>query len=669
MVRRVVSAMAELKLRLLGGFELEGSNSKRLPTRKAEALLSYLAMPAGREHSREKLASLLWGDWSDVKARHSLAQTLHLIRKTIGANGSEVLQSDSRRIAVNASCVEVDVATFETLVARKTTDAFARAAPLYKGNFLSGIHVQQVAFEAWLVGEQRRLHNMAVDALEALLQQQFDQDEDDNAVTTALQLLTLDPLNESVHRTLMLIHYRADRRQAAIRQYLSCAEQLNRELGIEPDEETTRLYREISNSGARCTGHAVTSDANGRTVPATTSSPDMPSIAVLPFKNISREADQEYIGDGIAEDLITALSKFRPFFVIARNSSFSYKGKETAFNQITHELGVRYVIEGSVRKAGNRVRITSQLIDAETNNHLWADRYDRTYSDLFHLQDDMAATIVGAIEPQLSTSERRRARRKHPENLNAWEYYQRALWHQLRRRKEDEKMAGRLFQNAIEADPDFSLAYAGVAEHFRRIVFSGWTKRPEQFRQNAMEAACMAVSLDDKDAYAHCALGRMHTMQGDYDAAISELEESIQLNPNLAMAKFALGYAFTWFGRAKEALPLFNEAIRQSPRDPQRMSMETMIGYSHLILKEYEDAILWLKKSSRGPVANPWGRLGLAAALVALERKEEAQSAIYESLRGHPGLCLKTVAALLRPRFTENNERYLDYLRVAGLPD
>ena len=661
--------MAVLKLKLLGGFELEGADRQRLPTRKAEALLAYLVMPAGRTHSREKLASLLWGDAGVANARHCLAQTLHLIRKTLGANSTNPLRADSRTIAADGSSVDVDVATFEKFAAQKTKDALAQAASLYKGDFLGGIHVREVAFESWLLGEQRRLHNMAENALETLLQQQFDKDEDDAAAETALQLLSLDPSNESVHRTLMRIYCRADRREAAIRQYLSCAEHLRRELGIEPDKETTRLYQEVSNN-YRPYRHRAGSIADHREKDSIVHlPPDMPSIAVLPFANLSHEPDQEYFSDGIVDDLITALSKFRSFFVIARNSSFAYKGTELAISQVARELGVRYVIEGSVRKIDDRVRITSQLIDAETNHHLWAERYDRDFKDIFDLQDEMTTTIVGAFEPRLSESERMRAKRKHPESLSAWDCYQRGLWYHLKRTREDEEEAGSLFQSAIELDPQFSLAHAGLAEHFRRKVFYGWTDKPEQVRLNALQSAQEAVSTDDGDAYAHCTLGRVYTMQGNFEAAFSELEESLELNPNLALASFSLGFALTWFGRARDALPLLHKAIRQSPRDPQRSSMEMMIGYSYYMLKEYDQSVEWLERSSRHSASGSWSQLGLAAAFVALERMDDARTAINEALRFRPDLSLRSVATMLRPQYSENNERYLNSLRMAGLPE
>ena len=397
--------------------------------------------------------------------------------------------------------------------------------------------------------------------------------------------------------------------------------------------------------------------------------PDKPSIAVLPFDNMSGDPEQEYFSDGITEDIITALSKFRWFFVIARNSSFTFKGKSVDVKQVAEELGVRYVLEGSVRKAGSRVRITAQLIDAASGNHVWAERYDRELADIFDLQDEMTATIVGAIEPELGSAERERAKRKPPDSLDAWNQYQRGLWHLWRYTREDADEAERLFQSAIDLDPGFSSAHAGVAYLAVFYVLYGWTDLPDQTIDRALRAGQLAVSADDKDPFAHFALGRVQAFQGDFESAIAELEKAIDLNPNLALAHYGLGFALTWSGQPREALPYFHKAIRQSPNDPALWSFETTVGFALTHLDERVEALEWLRKSARHPNSFLWPNLNLAVEFVEQEEWDKARAAIDTELELRPDLSVTAVAAMLGSLHPDMKERHLDGLRKAGLPE
>ncbi len=296
--------------------------------------------------------------------------------------------------------------------------------------------------------------------------------------------------------------------------------------------------------------------------------PDKPSIAVLPFVNMSDDPEQEFFADGIAEDVITTLSCFRSLFVIARNSSFTYKGNAVDITQVSRELGVRYVVEGSVRKAGNRVRVTAQLIDALSGNHLWADRFDGTLEDVFDLQDRITEQIVLAVAPEVEAHERERARRKPPENLDAWELFQRGLWHFYKITADDNLEARQLFQRATDLDPNFSSPHAGVAytHFFDRI--QGYVDDPDASLIQGLAVAERAVALDDKDAFAQYVLGRLLNFNAQSDRAIATLEKAVALNPNYAQGHYALGSALNWDGRAEEAVPKLDLAMRLSPQDP-----------------------------------------------------------------------------------------------------
>ncbi len=397
--------------------------------------------------------------------------------------------------------------------------------------------------------------------------------------------------------------------------------------------------------------------------------PDKPSIAVLAFDNLSGDPDQEYFADGVAEDIITALSKFRWFFVIARNSSFTYKGKSVDVKQVGEELGVRYVLEGSVRKVGSRVRISAQLINAATGNHVWAERYDRELTDIFELQDQMTTTIVGTIEPELGDAERERAKRKPTNNLDAWDQYQRGLWHHYRFTEDDLEKAEQLFQSAIELDPGFSRAHANLAYVLLNRVSHGWSDAVAETLGRAMKAGRQAVSLDDKDAFAHMAAGRSLTLRGEFETAIAELEKALDLNPNLANAYHSLGYTLYWSGRAEEALPFFHKAMRHSPHDPLRWTFEYHAGTAHAMLSEYEEAIEWYRKASRHATSGFWPHVGLVFALAELDRLEAARAALDDALSIRADLSVSVIASVNHTMHLEYRERYLDALRKVGLPE
>jgi adenylate cyclase len=399
--------------------------------------------------------------------------------------------------------------------------------------------------------------------------------------------------------------------------------------------------------------------------------PDKPSIAVLPFDNLSGDSDQDYFADGIAEDLITALSRIRWMFVTARNSSFAYKGQSPDVRQVGQELGVRYVLEGSVRKGGNRVRISAQLIDTSSGNHVWAERYDRELVDLFDLQDEITETLVAAMQTEVGVFESERAHRKPPENLDAWESYQRGLWQLRRFTAEDLGEARRLFQRAIDLDPNFAqpVAAMGITLILQMILF--YTESPLETLDEALQCANKAIALDDKEAMAHLALGRVQTLRGEYDAAIAELRTAIDLDPSLALAHFVLGVALVPTEELDEAISEYDKAIRLSPRDPVIWEFFAQRAWARLLLRDYEAAVEDAQRAIRHPAAASYPHAILASALALLNRREEANIALAKLLEIKPDF---SPNALLAARYPLNPEAlrplfktWIDGLRKAGL--
>jgi TolB-like protein/Flp pilus assembly protein TadD len=408
--------------------------------------------------------------------------------------------------------------------------------------------------------------------------------------------------------------------------------------------------------------------AQGSAAPAMPSAlPDKPSIAVLPFDNLSGDPEQEYFADGIAEDLITALSRMRWLLVTARNSTFSYKGQSPDVRKVGRELGVRYVLEGSVRKGGNRVRISAQLIDASDGNHIWAQRYDRELADIFDVQDEITLTIAGAIEPELAQIERERARRKPADNLDAWDLSQRGLWHMWQFSEDDNAEARRLFRRAIDIDPRFAAAHANLSySHYLDSVLA-YSDSPQQSFALAETAAKQAIAIDDKDAMAHCTLGRALTAKGDHLAAIAELRAAIDLNPSFALAHYGLGLALMFHGQAVEAVPEFETSRRLSPHDPYMWAFEAMGAGAHIVLGQFEDAERLGRSAIHRPGAGFWAYAALASALGGLGRIEEARPALDKLLELNPDFSpewFETVNVGADPSFTTP---YFEGLRKAGL--
>lgn len=343
--------------------------------------------------------------------------------------------------------------------------------------------------------------------------------------------------------------------------------------------------------------------------------PAKPSIAVLPFQNMSGDAEQEFFADGMAEDIITSLSRYRSLFVIARNSTFAYKGISPDLRDVSRELGVRYILEGSVRKGGNRVRVTAQLIEGETGNHIWAERYDRNLDDIFALQDEITETIVSAIGPEIDQVERERAKRLPPENLSAWELYQRGLWHLYRFNHDDNNVAQRLFQNSCENAPNFAPALSGLTHAIYYAFMHGYTTDREASLENAYQKGRTAVGVDERDADAHFALGRILYLRRELTASLKEFEAAISLNPNFAHAYLGHGTALLFDGQLAESIDACDRAARLSPHDPVMWTIQTVKTLSLVCLNRINEAVDVGRECIRQPTA-PWtAYLVLASAL------------------------------------------------------
>jgi TolB-like protein/Tfp pilus assembly protein PilF len=399
--------------------------------------------------------------------------------------------------------------------------------------------------------------------------------------------------------------------------------------------------------------------------------PDKPSIAVLPFTNMSGDPEQEYFADGMVEEIITGLSRFRWLFVIARNSSFTYKGRAVDVRQVGRELGVRYLLEGSVRKSATRIRIAGQLIDASSGTHLWADRFEGASEDIFALQDQVTARVVGAIAPRLEQAEIERARRKPTESLDAYDLFLRGLANVHKWTREDTDEALHCFCKAIALDPNFAAAYAAAAMCFCVRKAFGWVLDREKEIAEATRLARLAVQFGKEDASALCLAG--HTLAfvaSEIDDGIAMQDQALLINPNLALGWATSGWAKVWLGELDQAIERFSQALRLTPIDPRNFFILEGMAYAHFFADRFDDALAWAKMAVRD-LPTSHSALRIAAASCALAgRDEEAKRLVARLLEIDPALRISDFQkGLGHYRHPEQPAKYLNALRKAGISE
>ena len=398
--------------------------------------------------------------------------------------------------------------------------------------------------------------------------------------------------------------------------------------------------------------------------------PDKPSIAVLPFENMSGDPEQEYFADGMAEDIITALSRIDMLFVIARNSSFTYKGRAVDIRQVARELGVRYVLEGSVRKAGNRVRITGQLIEAESGAHLWADRFDGALEDIFDLQDQIAESVVGVIEPTLRSAEIERAKRKRPENLDAYDFQLRAMPHVFALRNEENLRAIELLDRAIELDPGMAMALAVKGWCMTQRIAFGWQALTPEWRAEAVKLARAAIAADDQNAAVLATAGFVLVAMGrEYRTGIAAVRRALELNDNSAYVCMHTGYSLALSCEFDEGISLLQRASRLSPVDQLTYHFMSGIAVAHTLARRPEEGYEYALKSiaENDGWSQSWRLLAITSAH--LGRLDEARETMKTVIKLEPNITISSMREWVPYRDAASIEYFLDGLRMAGVPE
>jgi len=657
-----------LRLTMLGGFQACDRAGRKIEvgSTKAALMLACLALRPGEAQPREKLMALLWSDRGESQARGSLRHAVWTLRHAVEGLAPCPLVIEGETLSLDPAAVDTDVLALERSLADGSAEALQAAVTLCRGEFLEGVRVRDRAFQNFQRLEQERIHELAVDACNRLMHHQLRGQSIESAADTAKRLLEMDPLHEPARRTLMRYYARKGQISLALKQYQTCHNLLRDELQVEPDEETKALFDEI-----RTARPCIPADqeANGKEAAREWETPLVqqakPSIAVLPFLNLSGDPEQEYFSDAVTGDIITALSRLRWFLVISRNSTFVYKGKAVDTKEIGRDLGVRYLLEGSVRRSGNRLRVTAQLVDAATGVHHWGQNYDRELTDIFNVQDDITQSVTAAIEPKLIAAEGLRSERRSPENLDAWDFVMRALARYGRMTTRESDAAIEMLREAVRKYPDYGPAHSLLAFALLVSGHVGWILESHDL-QEAAELAKRAAEIDDEDPWAHLALGYLSFAQRQTEEAAGHFSRALDLNPNFATAYGYLGWAMAFDGRSEEAIHYFQQALRMSPHDPLKAFFYSGTCVAHYYARRYETAIEWGRKAIMERPGFTAAHRILCASLAQAGRWEESRKAMEALRKVQPNVSIAWIEEHV-PYTAKAMPHFLDGMRKAGL--
>ena len=600
------------RLRLLGTFALHGNDGKLIAivSKKNRALLAVLALSPSFRATRERLAGLLWGDRGDEQARDSLRQSIAVLRKDLGENASFILKSTGDLIELRPEIITIDVTEFLATKNEDNVETLRRAAAIYAGDLLTELTVREAAFEDWLAAEHRRLNATAIKLFDRLAALEVGQAQ----IDAAQRLLALDQLREASHRRLMNAYAAQGEKALALQQYDQCEKLLLEELKVEPANETRELRRAIAAGKSHHEKLAVIPKERVQN----NYEDSRPSIAVLPFVSLSDDPTQNYFSDGVTGDIITELTRWRLLSVRSRWASFRFRNRSTDIKQIAAELNVRYIVDGSVRRLGERIRFTAQLIDTESGNQIWAEKFDRQQSDIFLVQDEVVRTIVSTLVGRVQFAAAEIVTRKPPANLAAYECVLKAnalTWSDPLGLAE----ATRLFAKAIELDPSYGMAHAMLSV----MYLWRWLDDLHDITappQELFALAQRAVDLDSNDSTCFAVLGFTCLYRRSFDLALQYAKRAIEINPNnqwtiadMGIFQLLLGDAETalgWLLRAREIDPYFDPSWYWSG-----------LGQTYMMLHRFEEA---LAAFEHFPSANYWVAARMAGCYAALSDMNRA---------------------------------------------
>jgi len=663
--------MSVLKLKLFGQMDssLPSGEPLSLSTRKADVLLAYLALTPGLRHPRERLVNLLWSDRSEEQARNSLRQCLSAIKKSLGETSEPILEIERSTITLNSASIEVDALEFDQLARASDFDSLSRAATLYQGEFLEGITIRDAVCQDWLDNERGRFKRQLVEVLARLSQALIDSKDLDRAIETTERLVEQDPLIEEGWRLLMRAYHEKGNRNHALKAYQRCHDILSLELGVEPEAATSELREDIAGGKRPVSRPApistpVTSDANDNSEH---------SIAVLPFDNLSGDPEQEYFSDGITDSIILNLSLFPRLHVKSRNSSFAFKQQIKSLGEISRELEVNYLIEGSIRKSDQRIRITVQLIEAESGNQVWGKRYDSDLADLFTLEEDLSRTIAATVTGQIDSELQRIAIAKNAAHQESYDLLLSGRYHVLRFNGPDTVVGIDKLNQCLAQDPNNVQAHALLYYGHCMNWLERWVEDLEASFEIASEHARKALSLGPEDGFVQTAFGEYLIFCREFEKSMLHLDKALMINPNDADALATKSLCLVAQGESELALEVAKIGCRLDPYHPW---CDWQLAEAQFFTGRYEDALHTIAVSKNAP---GFIRIFNVAASIKLGKMEQARQALKEFVR----TARQNMFTVPKSRdewiaYTANNSPYqdrhlnvelIDYLVQAGLDE
>lgn len=655
-------------IKLLGAIQITSTDGHPLIPRskKARAIVALLCLSPGGRCARSRIAATLWDRVPEAQARSSLRQALRELLTALGDCAADLIAIDREALVVNLRACRIDIQTLlrdECLPAGDDRSELSLLNPDYLLEDLTGI---SVAFDHWLVTEKMAYSLRLKDVLESKLKKATDAETTpQERLSIARQTLSFDPTHEGASRVAMRALLETGEIALALREFDRCRAALRSALDVEPSRETRTLYQVIRTSSICKDQLSETLADNARTLLS-----EKPSIAVLPFANLSGDPGQDYFADGMVEDIITALSRMRWLFVIARNSSFIYKKRPADVRDVGRELGVRYVLQGSVRSESGKVRLTGRLVDSTSGALIWADRFECTRDGLFALQDEVVTSVIGALSPRLEQAEIERAKRKPPNSLDAYDIFLRGMadWHHLSENGVDSAL--RLFAQSIEIDPGFSTPYGLSASCYLMRRANQWDADPAADAAETARLTRHILEFGRDDAIALSWAGHASAfVNGDLDTGRWLIDRGLTLNPNLAVAWQRSGWVRTYQGEPEIAIEHLSRALRLNPVDPLNFLAQTAMSFAQFMAGHHDEASAWAGLALQGhPNWSPALRI-VAASCAHRGLIDEAKHATARLLKKSPALTISSLKRhhpLCRPA---DYARLADGLRLAGLPE
>ena len=633
--------MSKIQLILLGHFECLLSSGQRisLSMRKAEVLLAYLALAPGIRHPRERLINLLWSDRGEEQARNSLRQCLSAIRKSLGEAADLVLQVDRSTVSLNANLVDVDVHEFERLATEGDFESLKTAADLYQGEFLEGISIRDAASQEWLDNERSRFKRQFIEILLNLAETELVSHDFGNAIKSAERLVKQDPLGEAGWRLLMRSYFENGDRSHALQAFKRCQKALRDELDVDPEAATIELRDQFAAGASKpaqvstsTNGEsffdtaATTGYHNGESSLAPQLSTDH-SIAVLPFDNLSGDPEQEYFSDGITESIILNLSRFPGLHVKSRNSSFAFKQQIKSPGEISRELEVDYIVEGSIRKSQEQIRITVQLIEAASGNQVWGKRYDAGIDNLFDLEEDLSRTIAATVTGQIESDLQRTALAKGAAHQQSYDLLLCGAYHVQRFNRQDNLIAIEKLNQCLAQDPDNVRAHVNLYGCYSMSYLERWVEDYQSSFELAAEHIRAALALDPDSGFVQAFYAEYLIFCGELDLAELQLNKAIATNPNHPDALATMTLVLNLRGEFEAALELARKTYSLDPYHPW---IEWEMATAQYFCGRFQEVLQTIENSRTLP---GFTRMFCVTANIKLDRLEAAQQAFQTFLQ------------------------------------